>query len=642
MGLNKGGNLSDISSYPEPSQLSETFYVNNKKNTVFQVSLSEKGFCLKKITNGIVKERIIEIEDIIGSHCMRSKKKSRTNIGSCACSSPNVKDVKSVFDEGSSLEASGIDDNCGDSSAYLYVYAYLLKKSLRNQLRRERTVLTLRFRSFDKFDDNNREALKWHNHIKRLRNIRVGHDMYTGQFGGQNKMLVILNPKSGAGKAREMFHQEVVPVFVEAELSYDLHVTKYANYAKEFMRSRSMDNWRGVVVVGGDGIYYEVLNGIMQRQDWKEVLERLPIGIIPCGSGNGLAKSVSFSNNEPYEPKPILSAALTAVRGKTAPMDLVRVETRSEIMFSFLSIGWGLLSDIDIESERLRTIGHQRFTVWSVHRLISLRTYHGKLSYLPKSTSSTVDENDRQKTDNSISTSIISTTQKQNLSIDTTYSRTDSFDSSTDSPELNEFGEVISLETTGGGGSEYFRQRGNSWYSATSRKSAYYSIAESLYQSMDGHEMGSSSGSLSDQRLSQQNTYQTYGPSPNAPSLMSPIPDTWVTEEGDYVMVHAAYQSHLGTDIFFAPSAKLSDGTIWLVVIRGGVSRSQLFNFLINMSSGTHLPSKSHEYIKIIPCTAFRIEPSGNEGILTVDGERVDYGAIQGEVFPNLVNCMVP
>lgn len=64
-------------------------------------------------------------------------------------------------------------------------------------------------------------------------------------------------------------------------------------------------------------------------------------------------------------------------------MDLVRVETRNQILFSFLSIGWGLLADIDIESERLRAIGGQRFTVWSVARLIGLRTYKGKVSYIP-------------------------------------------------------------------------------------------------------------------------------------------------------------------------------------------------------------------------------------------------------------------
>lgn len=71
------------------------------------------------------------------------------------------------------------------------------------------------------------------------------------------------------------------------------------------------------------------------------------------------------------------------VKFKKAQMDLVRVETRNQILFSFLSVGWGLLADIDIESERLRAIGGQRFTVWTIARLIGLRTYKGKVSYLP-------------------------------------------------------------------------------------------------------------------------------------------------------------------------------------------------------------------------------------------------------------------
>lgn len=52
-------------------------------------------------------------------------------------------------------------------------------------------------------------------------------------------------------------------------------------------------------------------------------------------------------------------------------------------MYSFLSVGWGLLADIDIESERLRAIGAQRFTIWSLLRLATLRTYKGTVSYLP-------------------------------------------------------------------------------------------------------------------------------------------------------------------------------------------------------------------------------------------------------------------
>ena len=48
--------------------------------------------------------------------------------------------------------------------------------------------------------------------------------------------------------------------------------------------------WKGIVVVGGDGSFYEVLNGIFARPDWRDVFKQVPLGIIPCGSGNGLSR----------------------------------------------------------------------------------------------------------------------------------------------------------------------------------------------------------------------------------------------------------------------------------------------------------------------------------------------------------------
>lgn len=45
-------------------------------------------------------------------------------------------------------------------------------------------------------------------------------------------------------------------------------------------------------------------------------------------------------------------------------------------------------------------------------------------------------------------------------------------------------------------------------------------------------------------------------------------------------MVHAAYQSHIAADSIFAPDSKLSDGVIWLSVIKGGISRASLLQVL--------------------------------------------------------------
>lgn len=50
---------------------------------------------------------------------------------------------------------------------------------------------------------------------------------------------------------------------------------------------------------------------------------------------------ISFNYfSEPYEPKPVLYAALTVAKGYSAPMDLVRVETKSEVNSSSFIHYW--------------------------------------------------------------------------------------------------------------------------------------------------------------------------------------------------------------------------------------------------------------------------------------------------------------
>lgn len=107
-------------------------------------------------------------------------------------------------------------------------------------------------------------------------------------------------------------------------------------------------------------------------------------------------------------------------------------------------------------------------------------------------------------------------------------------------------------------------------------------------------------------------------------------------------MVHVSHQSYIGEDLLFAPSSLLSDGVMWMLIIKAGISRAQVLSFLIGLSQGHHTDS-NNEYIKMVPVSAFRIvpEPSSN-GYLTVDGESVEYGPIQAEVFPKIVNILVP
>lgn len=66
------------------------------------------------------------------------------------------------------------------------------------------------------------------------------------------------------------------------------------------------------------------------------------------------------------------------------PMNLLSLQMASGLrVFSVLSLAWGFIADVDIESEKFRRLGEMRFTLGTILRLASLRTYQGRLAYLP-------------------------------------------------------------------------------------------------------------------------------------------------------------------------------------------------------------------------------------------------------------------
>ncbi|RZF36056.1 hypothetical protein LSTR_LSTR005872 [Laodelphax striatellus] len=587
--------------------LEETFYILSKKNTVYRVKLTEKGLCLQKENNGTIKTETIALCDIIGCRCMRSKRRSENNACACRPSSSRKNDPR-VVDENS------VDKDENDISAFLYIYAYVLKNcKVKSGQKRERMTITLRFRSFDKYDDNMKEAQKWRSAIKYLITSRYspqispGMSPTSGPFESaviENKVFFIINPKSGVGKARDIFQQRVVPILTEADINYDIHVTRHAQDARNLVRSQDMNQYGGgLVVVGGDGILFEVINGLMERMDWEMVIERIKLGIIPCGSGNGLAKAISYAYNEPHDHNPVLISTLNVVRGVAAPMDLVRVQTESQVYFSFLSIGWGLLSDIDVESERLRAIGSQRFTIWSVARLIGLRTYKGRLSFVRIPA-------DRLPLSRNGSSSFLSRSISECVDVNSSMYPS------------NSFGDCLNLETSSEV-TDCMRRR-DSFYSVASRRSTYLSAAGSSYQS------------LVDAPASR--TPRMYGPASRLPPLSQPLPqDNWEVFSGEFVMVHAVYQSHIAADCLFAPDSRLSDGVIWLCVIKAGISRAHLLQFLLGLSTGTHVNIAQAEFI---PVSAFRLEPLSNTSLITVDGERINDNSLQAEIIPGMANVL--
>ncbi|ESO99613.1 hypothetical protein LOTGIDRAFT_141816, partial [Lottia gigantea] len=114
-----------------------------------------------------------------------------------------------------------------------------------------------------------------------------------------------------------------------------------------------------------------VINGLMSRDDWQLAI-KLPVGCLPGGSGNALCCAINYSAGEPVLHNLLLHSTFILIKHRVIPMDLVLIQTPTERLYSFLSVSWGIIADIDLESEKYRSIGEARFTFGALKRIIEM------------------------------------------------------------------------------------------------------------------------------------------------------------------------------------------------------------------------------------------------------------------------------
>ena len=156
---------------------------------------------------------------------------------------------------------------------------------------------------------------------------------------GSGPLLVFVNPFGGSGRGRHIWEVVVRPMLQQSATPFNLVITERAGHAQDMVSGAEKDtllDLRAIMVVGGDGMLYEVVQGLQARADSAEIFARLPFGLICAGSGNGLCKSILFESGEVYDP---LSATFVVMKGKSRPKDLSLVQTPSQNQVSFLCLG---------------------------------------------------------------------------------------------------------------------------------------------------------------------------------------------------------------------------------------------------------------------------------------------------------------
>lgn len=272
-------------------------------------------------------------------------------------------------------------------------------------------------------------------------------------------------------------------------------------------------------------------------------------------------------------------------KGLVGSLDLVSVHLAStQRLFSFLSLAWGFVADVDTESEKYRHVGAIRFLMGTLVRLASLRVYQGRLAYLP-----------------------VKEAQKPpNESVEDNHPP-----STPQHPSLCSSLPCQLIPNT------------------------------SSKQSSRHNSSNSNQNAITTKGPETQSDNKTRAPVDSLlPGLDQPVPESWtLVKEEDFVLVLAIYQSHLAEDLWTVPGATADDGVIHLFYVTAGISRPALLRLFLAMEKGAHLacgcPHLVYEKVK-----ALRLEPISTHGMITVDGEVVDYGPVQAQIHPGLARLI--
>ncbi|KAI0485056.1 diacylglycerol kinase catalytic domain-containing protein [Xylariaceae sp. FL0804] len=215
-----------------------------------------------------------------------------------------------------------------------------------------------------------------------------------GRAQRRKRARVLVNPRAGPGGADAVWAREVAPLFAAARLRFaaaDVTRTARGGEAADICAALDVDAYDVVVACAGDGMPFEVFNGLGRRADARRALRQLAVALVPCGSGNAMSGNL-YGSHRPA------TAALAVVKGVPTPVDLMSVTQHADTTkdgdgdgdgdgggaattmtttrtLSFLSQSVGIIAECDLGTEHLRWLGAARFNVGLLQRIFSKKVY---------------------------------------------------------------------------------------------------------------------------------------------------------------------------------------------------------------------------------------------------------------------------
>ncbi len=133
-------------------------------------------------------------------------------------------------------------------------------------------------------------------------------------------VVLIVNGSSGAGLGPRIAETVALPAFAAAGITATVLRTRYAAHARDYGLTISLDGVDAVCIIGGDGSFLELVNGLLARPDLSPSSPTAPrvlpvaVALIPGGSGNSVSTDLGTLA--------AAEAVARVIEGVTAEMDV--------------------------------------------------------------------------------------------------------------------------------------------------------------------------------------------------------------------------------------------------------------------------------------------------------------------------------
>ncbi|KAM4731573.1 ceramide kinase-like protein [Anableps anableps] len=218
----------------------------------------------------------------------------------------------------------------------------------------------------------------WYNTLK---------EMLTGFSSRPRYVKVFINPSSHKKEAVHIYRDHVAPLFKMADISTDITVTDRKGHALSVMKECKLDEYDGVVCVGGDGSVAELCHALVLRAQLdanspeKPVRAVLPLGIIPAGSTDVVSCSVHGVRDP-------VTAALHVVLGHLQQVDMCSFLSNGQLVRFGFSAMFGFGGRSLARAEKKRWMSSSRRREYAVVKTLArLRPEDCQLSFLPEKSS---------------------------------------------------------------------------------------------------------------------------------------------------------------------------------------------------------------------------------------------------------------